>query len=207
MGAQQILDAISREAVAECDGIIRTAEQTVAQARDAALAQAQKKADAISKKADDDAVEAEKRRMLTAGIEARKNSLAARRELLERAFDKAHAELCSLEGAEYVSLITALVTDAAASGDEKLSVPANVAERYTKPYNGKKTMLETLNEALVKAGKKGNLTLCSEPGSFEGGVKLIGKITDIDCSFASLISSYRDTNETEVSRLLFHTEV
>ncbi len=207
MGAQQILDAISREAVSECDGIIAAAKKTVDEARENALDAAGKKVAEIEKKAKLDAEEAIKRRMLTAGIEARKNSLAARRELLETAFDKAHASLCALPDADYAALVCSLVVEAAQTGDEKLCVPASSLERFTKPFDGKKTLLQAINDALVKAGKKGKITLCDTPGSFDGGVRLIGEITDIDCSFASLISAYRDTNETEVSRLLFKTEV
>ena len=153
-----------------------------------------------------EAAETEKRRLLTAGIEARKNTLAAKRALLDRAFDEAVAQLCALDDKTYAALVTRLVVAGSETGSEALRVPAAHRDRYTKPFVGGKTQLEALNEALCAAGKKGALTLDAEPAKFRGGVLLVGPEADIDCSFEALVAAFRDTHEAEVSARLFTEE-
>lgn len=206
MGAQQILDAITAEALRTCEQIAADARETVGAKRAAALAEAKERADAITEAAARAAAETERRRMLTAGIEARKNTLAARRSLLERAFSLALDKLCALEGAAYVDFIARLAADAAQTGCEQVVVPADARERFEKPYAGGKSALELMNDALIKAGKQGKLTLSAENGGFKGGFRLVGELADVDCSFESLAAAWRDENETEASIRLFGSE-
>lgn len=206
MGAQQILDAIMDEARRDCEQIAADAREAVSTKRTSVLAEAQSRADAITAAGQKNAAEAERRRMLTAGIEARKNSLSARRALLERAFSLALDKLTALEGNDYVKFVSALAANAAQTGTESVLVPASARERFEKPYAGGKTALEAMNDALKKAGKPAKLTLSAENGGFKGGFRLVGELADVDCSFESLVAAWRDENETEASKRLFGSE-
>lgn len=206
MGAKQILDAIAADARADAEKLLGDAQAGVDSTTKKAFAAAQAEVDEIARKAELEAAETEKRRLLTAGIEARKNTLAAKRALLDRAFDEAVAQLCALDDKTYAALVTRLVVAGSETGSEALRVPAAHRDRYTKPFVGGKTQLEALNEALCAAGKKGALTLDAEPAKFRGGVLLVGPEADIDCSFEALVAAFRDTHEAEVSARLFTEE-
>ncbi len=205
MAETKIIDAILGDAKAEAEQIKASAndeaKMTVASAKDAAQRRASKIADAANAEGE----EIVRRALLVAKLEARKNSLASRRELLEKAFEDAFSELSRLEGRQYAELIAKLVVGAAESGTETVVTPEDTYERYTKPYIDGKTMLEYLNAALEKAGKKGALKL-GKPAKIAGGVTLVGEKADIGCSFGSLIAAFREEHETEVSRLLFGSE-
>ncbi len=206
MGAQQILDTIRLDAQADAQRMLNAAQAEAEKAKADALAAAGSEAAGIEAKAAAEAAETEKRRLLTAGIEARKSALAKKRALIDEVFAQAKQALCSLSGEEYRALVCGLVTQGAQTGCEQVVVPADVAERYTRPFLGGKTMLELLNEALVQAGKTGSLTLSDRTGNFAGGVQLIGEESDVDCSFGALVDAFRDENEAKVYALLFQTE-
>lgn len=203
MGSAQILDAILNEARRDAEAIIADAKSTAQDTLRAAKADAQAHADLLLDDTEKAAVITAERDMLAAELEARKASLQSRRAILDSVFDEAVDRLCALGKKDYIALVTRLVVQSAESGAEQLQVPKTEADRYIKPYDGGKTMLQLLNEKLTAAGKNGALSLYAEPGDFKGGVKLIGKQADIDCSFESLVRAYRDAHEGDVSRLLF----
>ena len=162
---------------------------------------AQAKVEEINTQAAADADEAARRQVLIAELEARKNSLDSKRKVIEEAFSEAEKELAKLPLDKWEKLITTIVLAASESGNEKLCVPAADVEKY----NG--GMLAKLNAALLEAGKKGELTLASEPAKFTGGVMLIGKHSDFDGSFATILRDVRMKSEREVATMLFGTEV
>ena len=155
----------------------------------------------INTQAAADADEAARRQVLIAELEARKNSLDSKRKVIEEAFSEAEKELAKLPLDKWEKLIITTVLAASESGNEKLCVPAADVEKY----NG--GMLAKLNAALLEAGKKGELTLASEPAKFTGGVMLIGKHSDFDGSFATILRDVRMKSEREVATMLFGTEV
>ena len=162
---------------------------------------AQAKVEEINTQAAADADEAARRQVLIAELKARKNSLDSKRKVIEEAFSEAEKELAKLPLDKWEKLITTIVLAASESGNEKLCVPAADVEKY----NG--GMLAKLNAALLEAGKKGELTLASEPAKFTGGVMLIGKHSDFDGSFATILRDVRMKSEREVATMLFGTEV
>ncbi len=205
MAETKIIDAIIGDAKAEAEEILSSAGEEAKKTVECAKEAAQQRASKIADAAKAEGEEIVRRAMLVAKLEARKNSLASRRELLEKAFEDAFSELSRLEGQQYAELIARLVVNAAETGTETVVTPEDTYERYTKPYIGGKTMLEYLNAALEKAGKKGALKL-GKPAKIAGGVTLVGEIADIGCSFGSLIAAFREEHETEVSKLLFGSE-
>lgn len=205
MAETKIIDAIIGDAKAEAEEILSSAGEEAKKTVECAKEAAQQRASKIADAAKAEGEEIVRRAMLVAKLEARKNSLASRRELLEKAFENAFSSLCRLENDDYINLITKLVCGASETGSETLLVPSDVYDRYAKPYKGGKTMLEILNDALKKAGKKGELSL-AESQSRDGGVRLVGVDADIDCSFKALVASLRDEKETEISKLLFGSE-
>lgn len=155
----------------------------------------------LNAQAQADAAEAARRQLLIAELEARKNALDKQRELVEEVFDQAKQALQNLPQDKWELLIEKTVVKASETGSEKLCVPASDLKKYENGF------LERLNEALRKAGKRGELTLAEECASFSGGVMLIGADSDFDASFETLLREVRGKSEREVAKLLFGSEV
>lgn len=201
MSAEKIIQKIEQDAAQEADVIRAGAQEKAAASREAILAAARAKAVAIAEAAKDASEEALRRQLLIAGLEARKNTLSAKRAVLDEAFSMALDQLYNLDLGSWKALIVRIVAESSDTGDEMLRVPAADLTRYTPEF------IAELNAALVKRGKKGELTLDPSPAPFRGGVQLIGSKSDVNGSFEALIREARDRYEREVSTLLFEAEV
>ena len=201
MSADKILDKISRDAAEESDAILKSAEERAALIRQTILAEAQESVEGIKRQSEAEVQELERRQMLIAGLEARKNTLAAKRRVLDEAFLQALEELCALSGERWERLVTRLVLENSMTGQERLRVPAADRERYENGF------LAKLNAALRDSGRHGELTLDETPSACRGGIQLIGEASDVNASFEALVRAAREDCEREVSALLFEAEV
>ena len=159
------------------------------------------KVEEIKAQSEMDAVEAVRRQLLIAELEARKNTLDRKRKVIEEVFAQAEKELARLPQDRWEKLIIKTVLQASEKGTEKLCVPLADVEKY----NG--GLLAKINAALVASGKKGELTLTEEAAKFAGGVLIIGENSDFDGSFKTILHEVRRKSEREVAALLFGSEV
>ncbi len=201
MGAQQILDTILNDAHGEAAEIVASAQRAAAAAKAQALGTAKKSTSALELYTERESEEIIGRRLRAAAIDARKNTLAGRRAVLDEAFDAALAKLCALPEKEYAALICRLAAAASESGSEQVLPAAGQSERY------KNSLLRQMNAALKAAGKPDKLTLAAGEGQFRGGFMLCGERCDTDCSFESIIDTVRRERESDVFALLFAKEV
>ena len=203
MSVDQLLLKIIADANEEAETLLQNAESEasvrVGAIREATKRQMKKR----EEKAEIAAAEITQRRMLVAGLDARKNTLSRRRALLDEAFSKALDAYCSLPEAEYKALVVKLIVSASETGREKILVPAQDEKHYT----GQASFLAAANEALQKAGKTGALSFGGISPKIRGGALLSGEIADIDCSFESLVTQYREGHEMDVAKILFEGEV
>lgn len=203
MSADKIIEKIIADATADAGRIAKTARADAALRQRAAESDAVSRVAEIGKRAEADDAEIERRRMLTAGLDARKNTLARRRRLMDRVFDAALERFYGLSEADYTALVTKLIVAASETGDERVVVPVKDEKRY----RGEKSMLAALNAALKSAGKPAKLTFGGTTSAIGGGVLLLGDIADVDCSFESLIAQFREDREMEVAGILFESGV
>ena len=206
MSSQKILDAIMDEAKRDAAGIVASAVEMAQQSQSAALEAAGERAKKLEADAVRECDEIASRAKQNAVLAARKNTLAARRSVLDRAFAAAGERLAALPDGEYASLVENIVSQNAETGRESVLVPKAHRSRYVKPFIGGKNMIEILNEAAAKRGLKADFKLTDEDGDFSGGLKLIGEKADIDCSFESLLDEWRQNNEAGVYGMLFKKE-
>ena len=207
MSSQKILDAIMDDARRECDGIIAAAEKSAAQSREQALAAAAERSERHKADIERECADITARARQNASLTARKNTLAAKRTLIDRAFDGALEQMNLLGDDQYAALVSRLVCAASENGSEYVSVPKHCRARYTKPFIGGKNMLEILNAAYKeKSGSAGSFKLSEGETDFSGGVKLIGDRADFDCSFETLLAEWREQNEAAVYEMLFKKE-
>ena len=203
MSAEKIIEKILADAEIEAAEIIREAEQEAIERKRKASEQTKLRIAEVKKHADEDSAEIERRRMLTASLDSRKNSLASRRKLLDRAFDDAAKKLNEISDSEYADIITKMVAIASVTGTERLIVPVG----DEKKYKGEKSLFSSLNAALKAVGKPGSLVFGGTSSKLDSGVLLSGEITDVDCSFKTLITRFREDHEMEVANILFERGV
>ena len=201
MATNKIVFKIEEEAAAEVAVILAEAKKKADASAKKIIDEAHAKAQEIQEESLLDAKEAAHRQELIAELEARKNSLDSKRQILEEAYNLAAKELAQLTDEKWKKLIVAIVNNASVTGQEQLCVPAKDLDKY------KNGLLLEINAALAAKGKKGELTLAEERAPFTDGVLLIGKNSDVDCSFATILQEMRRKTEREVAAILFGVEV
>ena len=180
--AKRLLD----EARQRADSVVAHGEREGAAKRDALLAQARSQA------------EERKHRALTiSGLDARKQILSAKEELIEDTFNQALARLRSLDREKYRELIFPMILAAAQQGNEELIVSPDQRDYFDASFLGK------INEALRLQGKKGEIALAGETRPLKGGFILRAGEVELNNSFDSLLRMQRDLLEPAVAGMLF----
>lgn len=194
MDARNLLDKIQEDAKTD-------AQKTVADAKERAL-NLQKASD---KRMDDleasykrrfqtESVALEERLKRMGDLEAKKNRLQKQRELIDLAFENAKEGVRSLP---QDSLLAFFVSQAVktATGDE------TVLLGRSSDFLGD-NFIDTLNQELVKAGKKGQLKKGQATVEGTGFVLESGGVL-YDCTLEKLIDAERLTCEKQVADILF----
>ena len=209
MGAEAILEKIRKNAEEEAAALAKQGEENAEAAAGKIRADAEAEAAAILENARQRAEELEKRERLMAGLQIRKNTLAARRAVMDEAFSLAGEQLADLPKERWEALITRLLLEAAETGAEIMEVPAADREKYewtpegNLPIIGEKSFFKRLNAALKESGREGKLTLADAPANVIGGFRLMGPVYDVDASFDALLSQAREDWEQEIYRILY----
>ena len=209
MGAEAILEKIRKNAEEEAAALAKQGEEKAEAAAGKIRADAEAEAAAILGNARQRAEELEKRERLMAGLQIRKNTLAARRAVMDEAFSLAGEQLADLPKERWEALITRLLLEAAETGAEIMEVPAADREKYewtpegNLPIIGEKSFFKRLNAALKESGREGKLTLADAPANVIGGFRLMGPVYDVDASFDALLSQAREDWEQEIYRILY----
>lgn len=191
-GIEKITAKIAADAQTEADAVLAQAKAEAA----AITAQAQAKADAIAaelaEKGRRAAAEREERMASVAQLDARKVRLAAKQELLDRAFERALEKLCAAESGELTTLLAELLVKASRTGKEQVAF--NTADRA-----------RVGKEAVLRANEKGglNLTLAEESRRIKGGFILIDGRVETNCAFETLVRLQRESMAGEIAGLLF----
>ena len=193
------------------NGIEKLTQQITADAQveiDAILAEAKEKADAITAdyaqraekaaaerlaKGTEAAAQREERLIAMADMERRKDLLAAKQDMVGKAFDKALEQLCNLPDAEYVAMLTKLAVAASNSGKEQL-----IFSQKDRTRVGKDVVIAA-NEAL----NDGHLTLSEQTRPMRGGFILSDGAIEVNCTFETLVRLQRGEIAGEVANVLF----
>lgn len=165
--------------------------------------QAQTQGEALRRKGEQDAALRRERLVDVARLEARKTLLAAKQDLVGRAFDLALKKLLELPDQEYIALLAKLAVAASRTGREQVILSQKDRSRYGKQA------VTMANEMLAKkagpraAESAGMLTLAEEARPMAGGLILRDGRVETNCSFEVLIHLQRDALSAEVARVLF----
>ena len=197
-GTERIVSHILAEAQAE---------------KEAALAQAGKAAGDIAadfaKKAEDEAAEllragkeAAEQRVLrqqrTNRLEARKDILGLKQELVSAAYDKARQAILALDEDKYVAFLAAQAGAAALTGSEEIVLGKGDRERA-----GAK-IVAAANAAAEKRGIAGAMKLSDAVLPADGGLVLRRGSIEVNCTLDKLLEMSHSSLDAEVASVLFN---
>ena len=197
MSADKIVEKIISDARAEAQRILDDARREADHRRAWGEEDADRVSGPLLQRAK---VEAERRARMhlsLAQLAARNEILAARRKALDQVFEEAYARIARVPDKDYLQFLTRLLVRSAPQGDEEIIV--STADR-AKLDSG---FLQSVNQDLKEAGKKGNLRLAAETRELGGGLMLKSNQYEVALTFSMLLRQARERLETEVARILF----
>lgn len=196
-GADRIVQRILAGARSRAEAIVSEANEQAART----IARAEKTAADQQKRVFKQTglqVEEQKRRILGAAqLEARKNMLQAKQDIIEDVFKRALHELSDMDQESYFQLLSRMILAAAEKGDETVILSLRDKERVPAGF------WEEINRQLQNAGQKGALVLAEETRDIPGGAVLQAGGVEINSSFSALLEMYREELEPAVAALLF----
>lgn len=192
-GIEKLTEKIAADAQAEIDAILAEAKEK-ADAITADYAQrAENLAADVIAKGTCAARQQEERLVVMADMERRKDLLAAKQKMVDKAFDLALEKLCSLNDEEHVALLTKLALSAVSSGREQMIFSQKDRTRIGK------AVVTAVNDALPKC----SLTLSEQTRPMRGGFILSDSAVEVNCTFETLVRLQRGKIAGEVSQTLF----
>lgn len=192
-GLEKLTGQIDADVQKEIDAALVQARSQAQEIQSWYESQAQIQVEAIRRKGQQDAVFRQERLVDEAKMQARRDILATKQELIGRAFDLALEKLLELPEKEYVALLSDLAVKASSTKKEAVIFSQKDRTRYGK------TVVTQANEKLGG----GHLTLSEQTRPIKGGLILQDSQVETNCSFEVLIHLQRNTLSAEVAQVLF----
>ena len=225
-GIEKITAKIQSDSQAEIDQLTAQAQAQADEITAASKAKAEALTRELAERGKQAAAEREERMASVAQLDARKVALAAKQEMLDKAFDLALEKLCSMEDDACVELLAQMLVKASRTGKEQVAFSVKDRNRIGK------AVVTRANELLAKAvapklpeeltdSKVGALvdkvvtgvsaiaqgtamlTLAEETRPIRGGFILIDGKVETNCAFETLVRLERNNMAGEVAKLLF----
>lgn len=194
-GIERITNRIEADARAEIDRLLGAARDEAAQILAKGRAQAETEKTLLRERAEKAAAEREERLVSVARMEARQVSLAAKQEMVEKAYVLALEKLCAMPDETYIQVAAELLTQAAPGGrGEVIFNPAD-AER-----------IGAAAVALANEKLGGKLTLSAETRPVSGGFILKNGNVEVNGTFETLVRLQRTQTAGAVAKKLFPEE-
>ena len=155
-----------------------------------------READGLAKSSRNAYLSAEERQARLASVaqlDARKLELAAKQEMLAKAYDRAMERLTSLPDEEYVGLLAGLAAEASSTGREEVILSQKDRARYGK---------QVVTQANERLGD-GHLTLSVQTRPIRGGLILSDGDVEVNCTFETLVRLLRGEMDRTVVEVLF----
>lgn len=225
-GIEKITERIEGDAQREIDEVLRSARAEAEGITERYRAQAERESADLIQRGEKAAAERVERLGSVAQLEARKLTLAAKQEMLDRAFERALQKLCTLPDEAYIDLLADLTVKAARSGREQVifsqkdrsrvgkAVVTKANEMLAKQVSPRlpgeltDTKAGALLDKMVAGASAilagtGMLTLAEETRPIKGGVILSDGEVEVNCTFETLIRLQREAMSGEVAAALF----
>lgn len=189
-GIENIIKRIEDEAKAQAEQIMAQAESDADAVRKEYEKKAEEKKKAITERGKKNADERASRLSGIAGLEARKQSLAKKQELISRAFDAAVKKLEALSDDERADALASLALRAANGGSGEIILSASERAAIG-------------DKIIAKCAANKAVTLSQETREIESGFIFRDGSAEVNCTFRTLVDEQRDALSREVADILF----
>ncbi len=197
-GIEKITKQIASEAEAEINAILAQAEADAAATAESFAKQAQTEADELLRAGKENAQQRVMRQERTTRLEARKDILGLKQELVSAAYDKARKAILALDEDKYVAFLAAQAGAAALTGSEEIILSQADRDRL-----GEK-LVAAANAAAAKRGLPGTMKLSDETHPVSGGLVLRRGSIEVNCTLDKLLEMTRSSLDAEVASVLFN---
>lgn len=196
-GIEKITSKIASEAEAEIAAVLKEAETRAAGLAAEFAQQAEAAEEAFLRAGRDSAEERVQRQARTAQLEAKKQILALKQELVTAAYDKAKAAILALPEGEYAAFLARQAGEAVRTGEEEIILSQGDRDRLGAQ------VLAAANEYAAKRGLPGTLKLSDETRPISGGLVLRQGNVEVNCTLDKLLEMSRGSLDAEVASVLF----
>lgn len=196
-GTEKIIARINAEAQAEAQSVLEKAAVQAAEIAEKSAASAQEDYWNAVRVGVRECEALAARRERIAGMEAKKDVLALKQQLVSEAFDRAEQLLIGLPEKEYTALLAALAADAADTGLEEVLFNERDRTRCAK------AVCAAANALLTERGKYGKLTVSDETADIKGGLIVRQGGIETNCSIETLVAMRRGELSAQVASALF----
>ena len=191
-GIEKITQRIASDAQAEIDRILGDARDEAARITANYRAQADAEAQELADKNERAAAEQEERLISAAQMKASRLQLAAKQEMVEKAYIQALDKLCAMPKEQYVDVLAKLLVEASSNGKEEAVFSKEDREQVGKAAVEKATPI---------SGKQ--LRLSEESLPIRGGFILKDKNVEVNCTFETLVRLQKAETAGAVAKTLF----
>lgn len=188
-GIEKIKDRILADAEIYAKDQIHTAAEKAEKILEAARVVAEEKRSIIMQEAEREAADTGRRMIAFADMEIKKEFLTVKREVVNKAFEKAMEKLCNMETEKYCSFLAHMI--AAAAGKEKSEIILSHKDRISFG----ETLISMAALEAKSMEKQVDLSLSGVTYDIRGGFIL--KIGDVELnySFEALLRAHREELE------------
>lgn len=192
-GIEKITARIAADAEAANSAVREESAKRIAEIRAEYEKKAQEQSTAILRAGERDAQQMVSRVERTAQLEAKRQLLGVKQEMVSQAFELAKRKFAQLPQAEYVAYLSRQIV-AACSGDAQLVLNAADKEAYG-------AQLETAVNGLLKG--KGSITVAEETADIIGGFILKQGNVEVNGTVDILLELIRGELAAQVAQVLF----
>ena len=197
-GAEKLIEKILGDAQHDAELSWRDAEEKKNALREKTLRDIERRKVDIVRMADQAVIENKKRMAAVYDLEYRKQMLAAKQEMMQKARARALDMLRGLDESPYLALMKQRLLDCAVDGTGAIAVSPK--ETWLNA-----SFLADVNAALKKTAGRGDITLLPQPRDISGGFVYVSGGMEIDVSLEALINEAWQQAETEVAAVLFES--
>lgn len=197
-GTKRIVSHIEAEAQAEIDALLAQAQANAADITAEYAKKAETEAAELLRAGKESAEQRVQRQERTTRLEARKDILGLKQELVASAYDKARDAILAMDEDKYVAFLAEQAGAAALTGHEEI-----VLNKADRDRIGAK-LLAAANAAAVKRGLPGEMKLSDETRAVSGGLILRRGSIEVNCTLEKLLEMSRSVLDAEVASVLFN---
>ncbi len=222
-GLEKIISRILSDAQAEAREIMDEATEKSLEVRAQNLTRVQQAQDRLIAEAEKEGEALVVRAKSSAAMTRRNTELAAKSEMIERAFQRAMQEIYEMDRAEYAELLLALLcktlnAQRESERDSMRLYGENIApEYYELMLNDRDSgdVAATVMSGVRAAALSGKIPadmsikvrLCPTPVDIDGGLVLRCGDIETNCSFAMMLAAVRPALEPRIQQILYKDQI